>query len=69
MSASDFYAPVSPGEALAKIKRVDGVGSGLDADTVRGRAGPTDVFRFDVAPAFTPPPLYAETQTLSLFGV
>lgn len=69
MSAQATTAALSPAALLARIRRVDGTGSDLDADLVRGRALPTDVFRFDIAPQFTPAPLYAETQSLALFGV
>jgi hypothetical protein len=62
-------APLTGPGILARLAPVDGTGSGLDADTVRGRAPLTDVFRFDVAPAFIPPPLYAETQGVYLFGI
>ncbi len=34
--------PLSPADILARIEAVDGVGSGLDADLIRG-AGPTGV--------------------------
>lgn len=69
MSASDFYGPVSPGEILAKIKQVDGAGSGLDADTVRGRQIPSGLYRMDFAPMFVPFPSYAEVAFTALLGV
>ncbi len=60
---------LTPAQVLARLETVDGVGSGLDTDLVRGRAPRTDALRFDPFPAFLPPPLYAETQSLALFGV
>lgn len=63
-------ATLLPGAAiLARLAPVDGVGSGLDADLVRGRALPSGLFRFDFAPAFTPPPGFGEVMAQSLFGV
>lgn len=50
----DIYAPLSPTEVLARIKRVDGQGSGLDADLVRGREVQTDKPTFIKRLAFQP---------------
>lgn len=70
MSASPTTAALSPAALLTRIKTVDGVGSELDADQVRGRAQPTDTLRFDPwGQQFLAPPAYAETQSLFLFGV
>jgi hypothetical protein len=65
----DFIQPVSPGEVLAKLKTVDGTGSGLDADTVRGRQIPSGLYRYDFQPMFTPPPPYSDVALATLFGV
>lgn len=66
---TDTNRPLNGAQILARLAPVDGAGSGLDADLVRGRALPTDLFRFDLAPAFTPPPFGNESVAQSLFGV
>ncbi len=66
---ADVHVPLTGPEIIARIARAGGgAGSGFDADTIRGRALPTDVFRFDLAPQFLSPPMYLETVTLALFG-
>jgi hypothetical protein len=35
--SEDFISPLAPGEILDKLKTVDGLGSGLDADALGGR--------------------------------
>jgi hypothetical protein len=63
-------APLPGIGILQRLAPVDGVGSGLDADLVRGRALPTDVFRFDLTPQFQSPPMWGDaTVAQYLFGV
>ncbi len=70
MSAdTDTYRPLSGPQILARVAASDGVGSGLDADLVRGRAHPTDAFRFDFNPAFASPFMGAEIPAAFIFGV
>lgn len=71
MSAdADAERQLNGRKILQRLAPVDGVGSGLDADLVRGRAMPTSAFRLDFAPAFTPAPLYGDpTVAAYLFGV
>lgn len=53
---------------LVRLRTVDGTGSGLDADKVRGRELPSDRPVFYWAPAFTPPPSFADAVSQTLFG-
>ncbi len=62
-------APLNGPQILARLAPVDGIDSGLDADLVRGRAMPTSLFRLDLYPALTPPPLYGDaTPAAYIFG-
>ncbi len=66
---SPIARPLLPAQILARLLTVDGVDSGLDADLVRGRAMPTSLFRLDLYPALTPPPLYGDATPASyIFG-
>lgn len=54
---------------LGALAPVDGEGSGLDADKLRGRDGVTALWRLSFAPLFTAPPGFGEVMSSSLFGV
>lgn len=66
---SNTERPLNGQQILQRLAPVDGVGSGLDADLVRGRALPTDAFRLDLTPAFVGPFFGAEIPAASIFGV
>lgn len=65
----DTFRPLTGRQILARIGPLDGTGSGLDADTVRGRAVVADPFRFDISPNFVGPFFGAEIPAAYVFGV
>ncbi len=67
MSVGCITPPLTRAQIMAMILSADGAGSGLDADTVRGREPHNDA-RFLFAPPFTAPPTYGDTLAQYLFG-
>lgn len=55
-SATPVPDSLPPAAIIARVKTVAGVGSGLDADTVRGRAPQSEFIRFDFLVPFARPP-------------
>lgn len=65
----DAIVPLSPTEIRDRLNRFAGVDGGINADVVRGRALPSEFFRWDLAPVFVPPPGFGEVVAQALFGV